>query len=91
MIKFFPTYMSFAISITFSVNSYAEPDLNSIVENKEVSACRAKHNNIDSECLDSLSKQMEQKLNTVYQDKLNEILNFDYSQWGWERQNSAKR
>lgn len=81
MIRIPPAYMFCAIISAFAINSYAEPNSGTIVENKEISACTEKHGDNDSECLGSLSKQTEKKLNTVYQDKLNEISNYDYSQW----------
>lgn len=81
MIRFFAVYILGAILSAFAVNSYAESNLGSIVKNKEVSACAEKNGDNDSECFAAVSKLTEKKLNTVYQDKLKEISNYDYSQW----------
>lgn len=89
MIRFFAVYILGAILSAFAVNSYAESNLGSIVKNKEVSACAEKNGDNDSECFAAVSKLTEKKLNTVYQDKLKEISNYDYSQW-WMGEKKTK-
>lgn len=90
MIKFFYVYMFCAIFSAFAINTYAGENADSIVENKDVYACREKHGDNDSECLGFLSKETEKKLNTVYQDKLHEISNYDYSQWWMGEKNQRE-
>ncbi|WP_410515445.1 lysozyme inhibitor LprI family protein [Pantoea allii] len=81
MIKFHPRSVFFVLTLTYSLSSYAELNIQSIVESKEVTACTEKYGDNNSECLTSVSEAAEKKLNTVYQDKLKEISNYDYSQW----------
>ncbi|EXU75645.1 lysozyme inhibitor LprI family protein [Erwinia mallotivora] len=81
MVRYFLNCIFGAALSTFAINVYAELNSGSIVENKEVAACIAKGGDNDSECLSSVSKMTEAKLNTAYQDKLKEISNYDYSQW----------
>ena len=70
----------FGIVLSVSaMNSYAELNSGSIVNNQDVNACIER--NSDSECLSSVSKLMEERLNSVYQNKLKEISTYDYSQW----------
>ncbi|MBT0723050.1 DUF1311 domain-containing protein [Rosenbergiella sp. S61] len=70
-----------AIFSVFTINSYAVSNSGTIVENNEVFACTEEHSDNNSECLGSLSEKAEKILNTVYQDKLHEISNYDYNQW----------
>lgn len=81
MIGTFYFYMLCVILSSFSINSYAESNPGSIVENNEISACAEKQGDNDSECLASVSKLAEKNLNTAYQDKLKEISGYDYGQW----------
>lgn len=81
MNKFNPLSVFFALTLSFSLNSYAESNAQSIVENKDVTACTEKYGDNNSECLTSVSESAERQLNAAYQDKLNEISNYDFSQW----------
>ena len=81
MSRFFSVYTFFSVLLFFSFNSYAKTSPKSIVENKDVSACAEKQAGNDSECLSSVSKRTEKKLNAVYQEKFKEIENYDFSQW----------
>ncbi|WP_241622415.1 lysozyme inhibitor LprI family protein [Rosenbergiella australiborealis] len=81
MIRYFSSYIFGAVLSVSSINSYAGENPVSIVVNKETTACTARYGDNDSECLSSLSKLTEKRLNTVYQDKLKEISDYDYTQW----------
>lgn len=81
MTRYFSFYILGAMLSFFSVNSFADSDLDSIVKNKDIDACSAKNGDDNSECLRSVSQLTEKKLNTVYENKLKEISGYDYSQW----------
>ncbi|WP_241608729.1 lysozyme inhibitor LprI family protein [Rosenbergiella epipactidis] len=81
MIKILSAYIVYSIISFFTTNSYATPNSPSIVDNKEVSICIEKYGDNNSECLGALSELTEKNLNTLYQEKLNEISHYDYRQW----------
>ncbi|SER25682.1 Protein of unknown function [Rosenbergiella nectarea] len=81
MMRFFFYYIFCTVFSAFTINSYAKSNSGSIVDNKNISACIEKYGDNNSECLGSLSELTEKKLNTIYQEKLNEISHYDYSQW----------
>jgi len=81
MIKYYSPSVLCAVLSIVSVSSQADSGSVSVVENNYVTSCIAKHGDNNSECLSSLSILTEKKLNTVYQDKLKEISNYDYKQW----------
>lgn len=81
MNKYYPLSLFLALTLSFSLNSYAESNTQSIVENKDITGCTEKYGDNNSECLASVSESAERNLNTAYQDKLKEISNYDYSQW----------
>jgi uncharacterized protein YecT (DUF1311 family) len=72
----------FGIVLSFStMNCHGQLNSSTIIKNKDVDACAEKNGDINSECLSSLNKRKEKELNDIYQDKLKEISNYDYSQW----------
>ena len=81
MKKFHPLSVFFALTLAFSLNSYAESNAQRIVENKDITNCTEKHADNISECLTTVSESAEKQLNTAYQEKLKEISSYDYSQW----------
>lgn len=81
MIKYCLAYIIGTILSTFTINALAESNHSSIVKNSDVDACVDNSRNIDSECLNSVSKRSEKELNDVYKDKLKEISTFDFSRW----------
>ncbi|WP_345830264.1 lysozyme inhibitor LprI family protein [Erwinia sp. HDF1-3R] len=81
MIKYSFLYIIGAVLSVYAMNTYANFDSASIVENKDIEACSEKSGDNNSECLSSVSKLTEKKVNTAYQDKLKEISNYDYRQW----------
>lgn len=82
-------YIIGAVLSVSAMNSYADFNSASIVENKDAEACAEKNGDNNSECLASVSKLTEKKLNTAYQDKLKEISSYDYRQW-WMGDNAQR-
>jgi uncharacterized protein YecT (DUF1311 family) len=80
MIRRYSLYIIGTILSVSAINSYAESHRASIVRNKDIDACIEKNGDNNSECLSSVNKRTEKELNIVYQDKLKEISNYDYSQ-----------
>lgn len=80
MIRCFFPYVIGAVMSASAMNSYAVPN-SSIVKNRDINACIEKNGDNNSECLSSVNKRTEHELNAIYQDKLKEISNYDFSQW----------
>ena len=64
-----------------TIDVRADLKLISIVKNEGVELCAEKSAVIDSDCLSAVSEKTEKDLSLAYQNKLNEISTYDYSQW----------